>query len=180
MKRIMLIVMSVIALSAVIGCNTKKESANGADGDIIQVDSIAQQADEGISDSMWVELKRSGLENQKALDGAIEAFFEEVFNERYYEDGDGFYAKFCTENLKKKLKEAYEYDGEEGYATWKFRSEAQDGPSDEYKLTKFTPEGNGWYKYEFIDMGIPGSHRIKFIPHVNPRNQTEFYIDDIE
>ena len=173
----MLMVISVMALSVVIGCNTKKESTNGADSDSIQVDSMVQQVDEGISDSLKAELERAGIED---LDGAIEAFFEEVFNGRYYEDGNGFYTKFCTEKLQKKLKEAYEYDGEEGYATWKFRSDAQDGPSDEYKLTKFTPEGNGWYKYEFIDMGIPGSHRIKFITYVNPRNQVEFYIDDLE
>lgn len=166
----------MIALSAVIGCNTKKESTNGADGDSIQVDSIVQQVDEGISDSLKAELERAGIED---LDGAIEEFFTDVFNERYYED-DGFIAKYCTDKIKKKLKEAYEYDEEDGYATWKFRSDAQDGPSDEYKLTKFTPEGNGWYKYDYIDMGVQGSHRIKFITHVNPRNQAEFYIDDLE
>ena len=176
MKRIMLMVISVMALSAVIGCNSKKEPANGGYSDSIQVDSIAQQANEGIIDSLKAELEKAGIED---LDGAIEGFFTDMFNEKYYED-DGFIERYCTENLQKKLKEAYEYDGEDGYATWIFRSDAQDGPSDEYELTKFTPEGNGWYKYEFIDMGIPGSHRIKFITHVNPRNQAEFYIDDLE
>lgn len=72
---------------------------------------MVQQVDEGISDSLKAELERADIED---LDGAIEAFFEEVFNGRYYEDGNGFYTKFCTEKLQKKLKEAYEYDGEEG------------------------------------------------------------------
>ena len=104
-----------------------------------------------------------------------------MFDAKYYED-EGFIEKYCTKNLKKKLKEEIDVDveGEEGYASWLFRSDAQDGPSDEYKLIKFIPEGNGWYKYDFIDMGVSGSHRIKFIVHVNPRNQAEFYIDELE
>lgn len=166
----------MMALSAVIGCNSKRESVNGGYNDSIQDDSRAQQANEGVSDSLKAELERAGIDD---LDAAVEEFFTDVFNEKYYED-DGFVERYCTEKLQKKLKEAYEYDGEDGYATWKFRSDAQDGPSDEYKLTKFTPEDNGWYKYEFIDMGIRGSHRIKFIIDVNPRYQAEFYIDDIE
>lgn len=173
----MLMVTSLIALCALVGCNSKNgQSAEAAASDSISVDSVAPQASDGISDSLKAELEKAGIED---LDGAIEEFFTDVFSERYYED-DGFITKYCTEELQKKLKDAYEYDGEEGYATWKFRSEAQDGPSEEYKLTKFTPEGNGWYKYEFIDMGIPGSHRIKFITHVNPRGQAEFYIDDLK
>ena len=171
---------SLMALCVFTGCNLKQgQSTKMADGDSLVVEPKTQQTSDGISDSMWVELKRGGLENKKALDDAIEAFFTDVFNERYYED-DGFAERFCTEKLQKKLKEAYEYDGEDGYAIWKFRSDAQDGPSEEYKLVKFIPEGNGWYKYDFIDMGVRGSHRIKFIAHVNPRDQVELYIDDLE
>ena len=177
MKRIMLMVILMITICVFIGCNSKNgQSAESSTSNNIKVDSVGQQANDGISDSLKAELEKAGIDD---LDGAIEGFFTDVFNERYYED-DGFIAKYCTEKLKKKLKEAYEYDGEDGYATWKFRSDAQDGPSDEYKLTKFVPYGNGWYKYDFIDMGVRGSHRIKFITHVNPRNQAEFYIDELE
>ena len=180
MKKIMFMMISIMVLGIIIGCNSKQgQSAGMTDSDSLMLESEAQQASGDISDSMWVELRRGGIENQKALDGAIEAFFTDVFNERYYED-DGFAGRFCTEKLQKKLKEAYEYDDEEGYATWKFRSDAQDGPSEEYKLTKFVSEGNGWYRYDFIDMGVSGSHRIKFITHVNPRDQVEFYIDELE
>ena len=177
MRKLLPLAISLIALCVICGCNSKNvQSTEETVSDSIMEDSATENANEGISDSLKVELERAGIED---LDGAIEVFFEEIFNERYYED-DGFVDRYCTEKLQKKLKEAYEYDGEDGYATWKFRSEAQDGSSEEYKLTKFTPEGNGWYKYEFIDMGIRGSHKIKFITHVNPRDQAEFYIDDLE
>ena len=166
-------VISVMALCVVIGCNSKKGQFVDSNN---EAESIIQQTNDGINDSLKAELKKVGIED---LDAAIEAFFTDVFNERYYED-EGFVGRFCTEKLQKKLKDAYEYDGEDGYATWKFRSDAQDGPSEEYKLVKFVPEGNGWYKYDYIDMGVRGSHRIKFITHVNPRDQVEFYIDDIE
>lgn len=170
---------SMMVLGIIVGCNTKQGQSSGmADGDSLMLETETQHA-AGAIDSVWVELRRGGIEDQKALDEAIEAFFTDVFNERYYE-GDGFAGRFCTEKLQKKLKEAYEYDDEDGYATWKFRSDAQDGPSEEYKLVKFVPEGNGWYKYDFIDMGVSGSHRIKIITHVNPRDQVEFYIDDLE
>lgn len=167
---------SLIAICAIIGCNSKNgKSAEIAENESIKVNSVTQQANSDNSDSPKTELEKAGIED---LDGAIEAFFTEVFNERYYED-EGFYIKYCTDKLQKKLKDAYEYDGE-GYATWKFRSDAQDGPSDEYKLTKFVPEGDGWYKYDFVDMGIRGSHRIKIITQVNPRGQVDFYIDELK
>ena len=177
MKRIIINVFSLIALCVVFGCNSKKgQPVEMTTTDGTKVNLVEQQ--DGISDSLKAELERAGIED---LDGAIEAFFTEVFDAKYYED-EGFIEKYCTKNLKKKLKEEIDVDveGEEGYASWLFRSDAQDGPSDEYKLIKFIPEGNGWYKYDFIDMGVSGSHRIKFIVHVNPRNQAEFYIDELE
>lgn len=170
---------SMIALGIIIGCSSKNgQPTEPATSDGIDKDSVVQQVDNSINDSIKAELERAGIED---LDGAIEDFFTEVFDAKYYEDS-GFIEKYCTENLKKKLKEEVDVDteGEEGYASWLFRSDAQDGPSNEYKLIKFIPEGNGWYKYDFIDMGISGSHRIKFIVHVNPRNEAEFYIDELE
>lgn len=176
MKRVLFMTISVIVVCVIIGCNSKNgQSTEAAQSDSIKVDSVEQQASVDNGDSLKAELEKVGIDD---LDGAIEGFFTDVFNERYYED-EGFIKKYCTDNLQKKLKDAYEYDGEEGYATWKFRSDAQDGPSNEYKLTKFTPEGNGWYKYEFIDMGTRGSHRIKVITQVNPRGQVDFYIDEL-
>ena len=170
---------SMIAFGVIMGCSSKNgQPTETAASDGIDADSVVQKVDNDINDSLKAELERAGIED---LDGAIKDFFTEVYDAKYYED-DGFIEKYCTENLKKKLKEEVDVDveGEEGYASWLFRSNAQDGPSEEYKLTKFVSEGNGWYKYDFIDMGNKGSHRLKFIVHVNPRNQAEFYIDDLE
>ena len=170
---------SMIALGVVMGCSSKNgQSTETVTSTGIDKDSVVQKIDNNINDSITALLEKAGIED---LDGAIEEFFTEVYDAKYYEDG-GFIEKYCTENLKKKLKEEVDVDveGEEGYASWLFRSNTQDGPSEEYKLTKFVSEGNGWYKYDFIDMGNKGSHRIKFIVHVNPGNQAEFYIDDLE
>ena len=178
MKRVVLKIFSLMVLCIVLGCNSKQ----GKPIEMAATDSSkVEQADDGISDSLKAELERGGIFSIEDLDGAIEGFFTEVYNEIYYED-DGFIEKYCTDKFKKKLREEVDVDteGEVGYATWLFRSDAQDGPSDEYRITKFVPQGHGWYKYEFIDMGVQGSHRIKFIAHVNPRDQAEFYIDDLE
>jgi len=161
MRKILLMLVSVIALSAIMGCNSRKGVEN-----------------ETINDSLMTELKKIGIESIEELNKEFESFFTYVFNERLYEE-EGFIGKYCTDKLKEKLEEAYEYEGG-GYAVWLFRSGAQDGIEDEYKLIKIVPEGDGWYKYDFNDEGHLGSHRIKVIYHVNPRGQIEYYLDDLE
>jgi len=47
-----------------------------------------------------------------------------------------------------------------GLATWDFRSDAQDGPSERHEIIKVESLGDDWYQYEFYDMGIKGSHKI--------------------
>lgn len=74
--------------------------------------------------------------------------------------------RYITPKLRKKLRDAYEYDcpdGEECYAVWMFRSGAQDGPGDVSKLKSIIRLNNGWYRARFIDMGIEGSVLIKFV-----------------
>lgn len=63
-------------------------------------------------------------------------------------------------SVLKRLRDDYEYDGE-GIAVWDFRTEFQDGPSDESQVTSVTPEGNGWYKVTMLDMGNNGTKRVK-------------------
>lgn len=70
--------------------------------------------------------------------------------------------KHCTAKLQKQLKDNYVYDGE-GYAIWDFRTGAQDGPSDVSKVTSVAALGNGFYKVDFIDMGIKGNRTLKII-----------------
>ncbi len=159
----------MIALCDIMGCNSKKGAEN-----------------EGVSDSMLIELKRVGIESIEELHNDFAAFFTTVYNEELYNDF-GFVVKYCTDKFKKKLNEAYknEYEDEgvdedEAYATWLFRSDYQDGPSEDNKIIKIVPEGDGWYKYDYNDMGHLGSHRIKVLYHVNGRGQIEYYIDDLE
>ena len=181
MRKFLPLAISLITLCVICGCNSKnvqstEESVSGG----IKEDSATEKADDGISDNQEFELERAGIED---VDDSFIEFFTDVYNGREYEE-ERFIKKYCTEKLQKKLQDAYEFAGEEGYDPWyateKFRSDAQDGPTEEYKLVKIVPEGNGWYKYDYIDMGNRGSHRIKVITHINPRDQIEFYIDELE
>lgn len=70
--------------------------------------------------------------------------------------------KHCTPKLLKELKANYGYDGE-SYAIWNFRTGAQDGPSNVSKVTSVTALGNGFYKVNFIDMGIEGNRTLKIV-----------------
>lgn len=72
--------------------------------------------------------------------------------------------KYCTEKLKKRLKDdyAHAYDGA-GYAVWNFRTGCQDGPGDVSEVTSVTTLGNGLYAVEFIDMGIKGKRTVRVV-----------------
>lgn len=173
-----LLLLSVIALCAVMGCNSK----NGTGNETQQ--QVESEKFESINDSLRAvledvleEMGIKGVDVDVDVDKDFISFFTTVFNERLYED-DGFIIKYCSDKLKKKLEEAYEYEGG-GYATWLFRSGFQDG-TDEHELTKIVPEGDGWYKYDYNDGGHLGSHRIKVIPYVHARGAIEFCIDDLE
>ena len=93
-----------------------------------------------------------------ARDSAVIAFITDMYNSSKYET-EQFVMQHCSEKLVNKLRSDYDYDGE-GLAFWDFRSDEQDGPNDEHRVTAITPEGNGWYKYDFIDMGVKSSHRL--------------------
>lgn len=71
---------------------------------------------------------------------------------------------YCTEKLKKRLKDdyAHAYDGA-GYAVWNFRTGCQDGPGDVSEVTSVTTLGNGLYAVEFIDMGIKGKRTVRVV-----------------
>lgn len=90
--------------------------------------------------------------------GAIE-FITAMYNERSYED-DEFLERHCTPEMLNKLKADCEYEGG-GYATWDFRSGAQDGPNEQNEIISVTPQNDNWYKYEFYDMGLKDSHEIR-------------------
>lgn len=97
-----------------------------------------------------------------------------MYEKSLYEDYS-FLEEHCSKGLLKKLSEEYDYEGE-GYAVWKFRSGAQDGPSKEHVMTSIEDEGNGWFRYTAIDMGIAFTKRIK-ISHKDGRNMIEDVVD---
>lgn len=102
------------------------------------------------------------------------AFIRNMYEKSLYEDYT-FLERHCSKDLLTKLAEEYDYEGE-GYAVWKFRSAAQDGPSKEYAMKSIEDEGNGWYKYTAIDMGITFTKRIK-ISHKGRRIIIENIVD---
>ena len=88
--------------------------------------------------------------------------------------------RYCTEKLAKRLKEAYDYDGE-GYAVWEFRSDAQDGP-EESTVEGYENLGNGRYKVKYNKKGAKynemGTRGSCIITVVNDGNKILF--DEIE
>ena len=86
-------------------------------------------------------------------------FIRNMYEKCLYENY-AFLEKHCSKDLLTKLAKEYDYEGE-GYAVWRFRSAAQDGPSNEHAMKNIEDEGNGWYRYTAIDMGITFTKRIK-------------------
>lgn len=91
------------------------------------------------------------------------SFITKMYNSRQFES-NSFIANKCTKRMKKKLRAANEYD-DGGYATWLFRSDAEDGPSNVSKIISVIPLGDGWFKYTFYDMGVKGANKIKLIEY---------------
>ena len=102
-------------------------------------------------------------------------FIRDMYEKVLYEDY-GFLEKHCTEDLLTKLSEAYDYEGD-GYAVWEFRSGAQDGPSDEHSVMSIEDQGNGWYSYVAMDMGLTFTKRIR-LSHEGRRTMIEDIADD--
>jgi len=102
-------------------------------------------------------------------------FIRDMYEKCLYEDYD-FLEQHCSRSLLAKLSEAYDYEGD-GYAVWEFRSGAQDGPSNEHTVISIEDEGDGWYRYKAIDMGITFTKKIK-ISHEGGAIMIEDIADD--
>lgn len=98
---------------------------------------------------------------KEASENDVIRFIKEMYNGELYNNNE-FLEKYCTKSLLKQLKSAYEYDGD-GYATWLFRSDAQDGPSEKYGIINVTSLSNSWYKYSYYDMGVKGTNKVKVV-----------------
>lgn len=97
-------------------------------------------------------------------DDAVQELLMDMYNNELYQDYEWLEAH-CTDNCLQFLQREYEYICEDGpcYAVWKFRTNSQDGYSDEHKLLSVDNQGNGYYDYTFLDMGVKGKNRVKII-----------------
>ena len=100
---------------------------------------------------------------QNINDSLARQFITKMYNDKLYDDYD-FQQKHCSQELLKKLQDAYPYDSDDvEYATWLFRSGHQDSnPDTENKtiMLEVTPQ-NGFYTYTALDMGWKFSKQIK-------------------
>lgn len=135
MKKTILMVISVLMIGSLMGCNSKNKSTK--EGAILLTE-------------------EESLKTEKII-----SFITDMYISSKYEDND-FLKAHCSDAVFKKLREDYDFD-DGGLATWDFRSDAQDGPSDRHEIVSVTPLDDDWYRYEFYDMGIKGSHMIKIV-----------------
>lgn len=110
--------------------------------------------------------------------------FEPITLEEFYNDyvfGNKDFSKIankvCTPRLLQYLKDAYEYECEDGecYAMWLFRSGNQDGTSDECRVVNVKDEGDGWVGVFFIDMGIKDTIYIRFVQYNGQKLMDEIW-----
>ena len=163
-----------IAVAAIVVSCGSKSSGQSPEQSSEQESSFMQEqpATEGNTEETAVNSvgEERGLEEDVAKN-----FIANMYNNRLFEDEE-FLDTHCSSKLLEKLREAYDYDDSEGYASWLFRSEDQDGPSERHEIIKVESEGNDWYRYEFYDMGTKGAHRIKLLLGAND----VITIDDLE
>lgn len=88
--------------------------------------------------------------NSAKDDQAIMDFIREMYNSSLYVE-DAFLEEHCTPRMLQQLRDDYEYEGE-GYANWDFRSESNDGFSDENGIISIE-KIDGRYYYEANDAG---------------------------
>ena len=113
--------------------------------------------------AMSVSYGIAQTEDQTTCEDAIKSFLTKMYNDKLYEDYD-FLQKHCSDELLKKLQDAYTYDSDgPAYATWLFRSGLQDDmPGSDGKSMMLDIKADGdWYVYTALDMGWKFTNRIK-------------------
>lgn len=142
---------------ALMSCGNATKSNDVAEGtkDTLSVDSVQSQPDSVVVSPLKDEAK-------------VKAFLQDFYDKYVFQTQKGKLTyeeavqTFCTPELQKYLSDKYEYECTDGpcYDQTSFRSDAQDGPSEEYKVVEIIPEGEDWYKVTFLDMGNRGSVKI--------------------
>ena len=108
-------------------------------------------------------------------------FIKNMYNLEQYEDYS-FLRSHCTKKMLKKLVDNFEYDVDGvNYATWLFRSGAQDGKfingeniQSESKVLTIVAKDDHWYAYTALDMGWKFTNWVYLIKSGNT-----FLIDDV-
>ena len=115
--------------------------------------------------AMSVSYGIAQTEDQTTSEDTIKSFLTKIYNDKLYEDYD-FLQKHCSDELLKKLQDAYTYDSDgPAYATWLFRSGLQDdmpGSDGKTMILNIKVDGD-WYVYTALDMGWKVTNRIKVI-----------------
>ena len=132
-----------IALSVIcISCTNNKEAQNASEN---------------------VTLGTSGNDSNESL--IIKKFITEMYNDGKFND-ENFMLPHCSDEMIQKLRDEYDYECEDGdcYAFWLFRSGHNgENPNSDYstRLISITENGDGWFTYEYLDMGWKGENKIK-------------------
>ena len=100
--------------------------------------------------------------DSKAIEKIQSFYTHYIFGNEFA--SDSVIAKYCTKSLAQELSKAYddEFSDGDGYAVWKFRSDAQDG-EDIHEIEKIEHLGNGKYLVHYNDMGNKGAHTITIV-----------------
>ena len=109
------------------------------------------------------------------------AFIKNMYNQDKYEDYS-FLKSHCTKKMLKKLEDSFEYECDGTcYATWLFRSGAQDekynwgqNVESESKILSIVAKDDHWYAYTALDMGWKFTNWVYLIKSGNT-----FLIDDV-
>ena len=109
------------------------------------------------------------------------AFIKNMYNQEKYEDYS-FLKSHCTKKMLKKLEDSFEYECDGTcYATWLFRSGAQDekynwgqNVESESKILSIVAKDDHWYAYTALDMGWKFTNWVYLIKSGNT-----FLIDDV-
>ena len=134
--------MLALMVMASCGNNAAQKAEQMRLDSIARADSIAKADSIARADSI-----QKAEAEKAAFEESVKNFLTDFYNSRKFED-ETFLKKNCSAELLKKLRADYEYD-DGGLATWDFRSDAQDGPSNRHEIIKVEPLGDDWYLYEF-------------------------------
>ena len=134
----------------------------------------AQKAEQEPQDSTALaDSNNDAIADSTARVEATIAFIRDFYNSKKFEN-ESFLNNHCSTQVLKKLINDCDYEGG-GYATWDFRSDFQDGPSERHEIISVEPLNDNWYLYTFYDMGNKGSHKIRVI-----QEDEDFVIDGIQ